>query len=440
MTSRCVRLVLAVLAMALTASPAAAQEQPTDSARIAELERQVAAITEQLEELLLGREVVAQADTAMFGLGPGASKVYRVRQGVSIAGYGEMLYERFASEREDGTPSGIRDQLDYLRAILYVGYKFNDRFLFNSELEFEHGSTDQAGSVSVEFAYLDYLLSPAFGVRAGMLLPPMGFINELHEPVVFLGTERPETESRIIPSTWRENGIGVFGGVAGLSYRAYLINGFDGVGGGSSKAGGFSASGLRGGRQKGSKAVAEDFAAVARVDYEAVLGLTVGGSAYVGKAGQGNSSPSAPGQTIGARTVIAEGHVQFRAYGFDVRGLAAVATVDDVAELNAAKGLAGSGSIGERLVGWYVDAGYDILHGVDTSHRLTPYLRYEQIDTQDKVPAGFTADPANDQDIVTIGISWRPITNIAVKADYQIRRNAADTAVDQVNVNIGYLF
>ncbi len=440
MTSRCIRLVLAVLAMALTASPAAAQEQPTDSARIAELERQVAAITEQLEELLLGREVVAQADTAMFGLGPGASKVYRVRQGVSIAGYGEMLYERFASEREDGTPSGIRDQLDYLRAILYVGYKFNDRFLFNSELEFEHGSTDQAGSVSVEFAYLDYLLSPAFGVRAGMLLPPMGFINELHEPVVFLGTERPETESRIIPSTWRENGIGVFGGVAGLSYRAYLINGFDGVGGGSSKAGGFSASGLRGGRQKGSKAVAEDFAAVARVDYEAVLGLTVGGSAYVGKAGQGNSSPSAPGQTIGARTVIAEGHVQFRAYGFDVRGLAAVATVDDVAELNAAKGLAGSGSIGERLVGWYVDAGYDILHGVDTSHRLTPYLRYEQIDTQDKVPAGFTADPANDQDIVTIGISWRPITNIAVKADYQIRRNAADTGVDQVNVNIGYLF
>ncbi len=440
MTSRCIRLVLAVLAMALTASPAAAQEQPTDSARIAELERQVAAITEQLEELLLGREVVAQADTAMFGLGPGASKVYRVRQGVSIAGYGEMLYERFASEREDGTPSGIRDQLDYLRAILYVGYKFNDRFLFNSELEFEHGSTDQAGSVSVEFAYLDYLLSPAFGVRAGMLLPPMGFINELHEPVVFLGTERPETESRIIPSTWRENGIGVFGGVAGLSYRAYLINGFDGVGGGSSKAGGFSASGLRGGRQKGSKAVAEDFAAVARVDYEAVLGLTVGGSAYVGKAGQGNSSPSAPGQTIGARTVIAEGHVQFRAYGFDVRGLAAVATVDDVAELNAAKGLAGSGSIGERLVGWYVDAGYDILHGVDTSHRLTPYLRYEQIDTQDKVPAGFTADPANDQDIVTIGISWRPITNIAVKADYQIRRNAADTGVDQVNVYIGYLF
>src|SRR5690606_5504586 len=118
------------------------------------------------------------------------------------------------------------------------------------EIEFEHASTGQGGEVSVEFAYLDYLATPHLGVRAGMVLVPMGFVNELHEPTTFLGTTRPLTESTIIPTTWRENGAGVFGDIGDFSYRAYVINGLDAVGGGSSRAGGFSAAGLRGGRQK----------------------------------------------------------------------------------------------------------------------------------------------------------------------------------------------
>jgi hypothetical protein len=236
-----------------------------DSATVAELRRQIEIITRELEEMKLGREVVVQADTGVYGFGPAASKVYQVNQGVSIGGYGEMLYERFSGKREDGTPSDKTDQIDFLRAVVYVGYKFDERFLFNSELEFEHASTGQAGSVSVEFAYLDYLAWENAGLRAGLVLVPMGFLNELHEPSTFLGTERPETERRIIPTTWRENGIGAFGDFGGFALRGYVVNGLDAVGGGSSKADGFSASGLRGGRQKGSKAVAENFAGVARV-------------------------------------------------------------------------------------------------------------------------------------------------------------------------------
>jgi hypothetical protein len=63
-----------------------------------------------------------------------------------------------------------------------LGYKFSDKALFNSEIEFEHASTGKRGSVSVEFAHLDFLLHPAANVRAGMVLVPMGFLNELHEP------------------------------------------------------------------------------------------------------------------------------------------------------------------------------------------------------------------------------------------------------------------
>ncbi len=320
-----------------------------------------------------------------------------------------------------------------------MGYKFNDRILFNSEIEFEHGSTDQAGSVSLEFAYLDYRLSDAVGVRGGLLLSPMGFVNEQHEPPTFLGTERPETEQRIIPSTWRENGIGVFGGVGPVAFRAYVLNGLDAIGGGPSEAGGFGASGLRGGRQKGSKALAETFAGVARADYHR-RGFTLGSSIYFGASGQNAPAPSDPASTIGAETLIWEGHAEYKAYGFDLRGLFALASVTDAELINEAKELEGPASVGERLVGWYVQGGYDVLRHARTEHQILPYVRFEKVNTQDRVPDGFSADPANNQTIVSLGAAWKPILNMVVKADYQIRSNEANTGVNQFNVALGYLF
>lgn len=413
------------------------QLQVQDTSAIAELRRQIELITREIEQLKLGRDVVIEADTSLFGFGPAASRVYRVGQGVSIGGYGEMLYENFAGEREDGEPSGATDQLDFLRAIVYVGYKFNERFLFNSELEFEHASTDGAGSVSVEFAYIDWLVSEPVAIRAGMLLVPMGFLNELHEPPTFLGTTRPATESAIIPSTWRENGIGIFGERNGVSYRAYVVNGLDAIGN-AAAASGFSASGLRGGRQKGSEALAEDFAGVARVDYQGVLGLLVGTSLYMGQSGHNDTT--ATGEEIGANTVIWEGHAQYKAHGFDLRGLVAIATVGDAELINAARGLTGAESVGERLHGWYLQAGYDVLHRTRHRSLLVPYVRFEQLNTQDEVPDGFETNPATDRRIVSLGLAWRPIINLIVKADYQIHSNEADTGVDQLNASIGYLF
>jgi hypothetical protein len=414
----------------LAAVPATAQER--DTTDLERLQAQVEAITSELEELRLGRDLVVEADTSVNGFGPAASKVYKVRQGVSIGGYGEILYENFAGTREDDAPSGATDRLDALRAIIYAGYKFSDKILFNSEIEFEHGSTGNGGSVSIEFAYLEYRLSPSFGLRGGLLLPPMGFINEIHEPPAFLGTRRPETERQIIPSTWRESGIGLFGGAGDLSYRAYLINGFD--------ATGFAASGIRGGRQNGAEARAENFGAVGRVDYTGVLGLTLGTSAYLGNSGQGAVLPSDPARTIGARTFIWEGHAQYKLRGFDLSGLLAISTLDEAAEINELNGLTGSGSVGERLIGWYLQGGYDVLRGSRSSHQLLPYLRYEQFNTQDRVPSGFASDPANDRRLITVGAMWKPVPNISVKTDYQIASSEAETGVNQLNVNLGYLF
>ena len=65
--------------------------------------------------------------------------------------------------------------------------------------------------MSVEFATLDFLLHDSANLRAGLVLVPMGFLNEMHEPVTYFGTHRPEVEKRIIPTTWRSGGGGLFG-------------------------------------------------------------------------------------------------------------------------------------------------------------------------------------------------------------------------------------
>jgi len=429
---------LATLGTLAIAAPGSAQQ---DSAQIRRLTEQVEAITRELEALKLGRDVVAEADTSVTGLGPAASKVYRVRQGVSIGGYGEVLYENFAGEREDGAVSGKLDRIDALRAILYVGYKFTDRFLFNSEIEFEHANTEGAGSVAVEFAYLEYRSSPAFGARAGLLLVPMGFINEQHEPPVYLGARRPLTETYVIPSTWRENGLGAFGGFGDFTWRAYLINGLDATGVGESGAEGFSASeGIRGGRQGGAKAAIEDVAGVARVDWSGLPGLTVGFSGYLGNSGQSATLPSDPSVVVDARTTVLEGHAEYRGHGFELRVLAALTDVDDAAEVNEVLGYTDDASVGSRLSGWYMQAGYDVLRGLRTEQQLIPYLRYEEVDTQAEVPAGFARNPANERAAVTFGAAWRPITQVSVKADYQWLTNEAESGVNQLNVSLGWLF
>jgi len=399
--------------------------------RLAEIERRIEILAEEVENLKVGDEaIMATRADVVAGLGPAASKVYRKESGLSIGGYGEMLLEKYDSTRDDGSAAGKTDTFDFLRGVVYVGYKFSDTFVFNSELELEHASTSEGGSASVEFAYVDYLHTAAFNVRAGLILLPMGFVNELHEPPVFLGARRPETEQRIIPTTWRENGFGLFGDVGGLSYRTYVVNGLD--------ASGFSASGLRGGRQKGAKAKAEDLAWVGRIDYTGTPGLLAGASLYFGDSGQGISAPD--GSNPDVSTTIVEAHVDYRWRGLELRGLYARADLDDVDALNAALGLEGSASVGETMEGGYLQAGFDVLARRAGRAALIPYLRWERLDTQASVPEGYLADPATDGEILTLGLAYQPIEQLIVKLDYQNVDNRAGTGLDQFNIGLGYIF
>ena len=422
---------------------------PADPEALAELQRRMEILSREIETLRIG-EAAVQADESAYGLGPAAAKIYRTEKGVSIGGYGEMLFESFSDEKDDGDASGKSDKLDFLRAIIYLGYKFNDRILFNSEIEFEHASTGKGGEVSVEFAYLDFMFNDKINARAGMMLVPMGFVNELHEPPIFLGARRPDLERYLIPSTWRENGAGIFGDLGPVSYRAYVITGFDGAGVNQS---GFSAAGLRGGRQSGYKSLAEDFAFVARADWEITPGLMLGGSFYTGNSGQG-AVAELSGETIDAGTDILDVHLQWRWRGLDVRGLWATAEVDDAALINEYQGCRdrdnqtnactagdiGAFGVGSEMDGFYVQVGYDLLATRETEQAIIPFVRMEEYNTQKEVPDGFLIDPSRDVELMTYGVSYKPINNLAIKLDFQDYKNAAGTGVDQWNLAVGWLF
>lgn len=400
-----------------------------ESAEIEELRRQLAVLAEEVEKLRLGAVAGPAAPLAgRWGLAPAAAKVYGVPPGVSLGGYGEMVYEDPSGRREDRAPSARSAQIDFLRAIVYLGYKFNERFVLNTEIEFEHATTGgDVGEVSVEFAYLDYLWRPELNLRTGMVLLPVGLVNELHEPTVFHGALRPAVERVIIPTTWRENGFGVFGEIGPLAYRTFVVNGMD-----ASK---FSAAGWRGGRQKGGRARAEDWGWVGRLDYVGTPGLLIGGSFYTGGAAQ--ARPAFQAADADPRTSLVEVHLSWQWRALTVRGLAARASLSDAAAVNTALRLTGPASVGSRLEGRYLEASWDFLQGTAA---LEPFVRWEELNTQARVPAGFTANPANDQRIVTLGLSFRPIPQIVVKLDWQDVHSRARTGVDAFNLGVGYVF
>lgn len=415
-----------------TAAPAIAQEQATPPAeRLAELERQVEALAAEVERIRL-QDIAIEPGERKFGLSPSASKVYFKESGVSIGGYGEMLYQNFGDPKKT-------DEWDFLRMVLYVGYKYNERIILNTELELEHGSTDKKGYASVEFAYIDYLWRPELNLRGGVVLIPVGLISEYHEPTTFFGARRPDVEQRIIPSTWRENGVGLFGDIGRFSYKAYLVNGLKGED--------FTAAGLRGGRQKASKALADDLAGVLRVDYAITDDFIVGGSIY-----HGDSSQNLP---FSLDTTLYEAHVDWNWKGATLRALGVVAEVDGAGDLTAylerkaAAAAKASGTpaspidpVGERMVGWYIEAGYNLLHLLRPASdaALSPFVRFEQYNTQDKVPAGYIASGKNDVDLLVVGLNFKPIEEVVLKAEYQFYDDAADSLKDQWNLSLGYIF
>jgi hypothetical protein len=426
-----------------------------DADRIGALERKVEMLTSELERTRADMAVPEDDElVSVYGLGPAASKVYGLTRGLSLGGYAEGLYTGIVDDKRE---SGATNRTDFLRAVLYAGYKFTDRILYNMEIEFEHASTSATdssggGSVSVEFAALDFLIEPWLNARAGMMLVPMGFLNEIHEPPFFYGNFRPDAETRILPTTWRENGAGIFGQIAeGIDYKLYVMNGFN--------AEGFGPEGLRDGRQKGNRALAEHMAVIGRLDWSPLPELLVGGSVYLGNSGQDQDIAVSTGDEIAipdALTTIWEVHGQVQTHGIFARALFTMAHIDDAGDLSTALGpepaapglpggidaLSAGEAVADTMLGMYAEIGYEILQWIvpETDMTLEPFIRYEYVDTQYDVPSGFVRDRAETVSTYTTGLHFKPIPNVVIKLDYRNRDSREGALGDEVNAGVGVVF
>lgn len=356
------------------------------------------------------------------------STVAAAQERTTLGGYGEVHYVN---------PSGPSSpaEVNVKRFVVYLAHTFTDRLSFRSELELEDTKVEggtAGGEVALEQAYVDYRFSDALTIRWGLVLVPVGIINETHEPPTFNGVDRPAFEQDVIPTTWREIGVGAVGAlpfVSGFRYRAYLVNGL--------VASGFTAaSGIRGGRQEGREASFANPSLTGRLEY-AQPGFKVGGSFWFG--GSAAQDPALGTGSFDNAVALVSTDARYDRGPFSARAVVATMNVGNAAAINQAY----AADVGSRIEGGYVEGAYNVLAALapTTSERLDVFVRHERYDTHASVPPGTSRNPAFARRITTLGLTYRPVPNVAFKGDYQLRRNRAGTGeVEVLSLGIGYWF
>ena len=324
-------------------------------------------------------------------------------------------------------------KLDFHRFVLILSHSFSPRLRFVGELELEHAfveGLEEAGELELEQAYVDFLLSRRLNVRAGMLLMPVGIINERHEPPVFQGVERPFVDTVIIPSTWFDVGAGIHGEIAkGLRYRAYAVAPLNALE--------FTAEeGIRDGRQKGAESDVRNVAYTGRLEYLGVRGLTLGASVWTGES-------SFAARRLDTTVRVSEVDARYRIDRLELRGQLARVHIGDAALLNDAIGrsIGISPNIAEQLRGFYTEAAYRVWNA-GAPRDVVAFFRYENFDTQHRMPAGYVPLKQFDRDAWVIGVTHYPDPDIALKADYIRLRNQSGIFPSRnlVNVGLGWWF
>jgi len=346
---------------------------------------------------------------------------------VTIGGYSEITYNN---------ATGKNAELDVQRLVMLFAYKFDDRTQFITEIEFEH-----VKEVYVEQAFLQYSLNDNINLRAGLMLVPMGIVNEYHEPTTFNGVERPSMDGAIVPTTWREIGFGLSGKAneVSLRYQAYIFNGFQSTtsdGNGNITGGKLGGSkGLRGGRQKGVKSNFNNLNFSSKIDYYGIAGLRLGLSGYFGRTQSPNDVADINGADIGmAMFGLDARYVKKR---FTARGQFITASLSDTDKYNVATGK----DLGSSLNGWYLETAYNLLPQ-DKKQELFGFVRYEDYNTHASTVGGLVKNNKYDRQEWTFGLSYKIAKGAVVKADYQIKNNAVanSTATKQLNFGIGMFF
>ncbi len=392
-----------------------------------ELGRNIVVLTLGLATVLAGLNGQEHVNTA--------ERMMEEEKRLTVGGYGQIDLNQ---PLENGTYRTAG--LDVHRMVLMFGYKFNEKTQFVSEVEFEH-----VKEVFVEQAFLQHEITPWLKFRSGLMLVPMGIINEYHESSTFNGVERPNLDKFIVPTTWREIGLG-FTGVFpanSISYQLYLMNGFIGYDGDPNLSGG---NGFRKGRQKGAESFMSAPNLTFKVNYFGISGLQFGISGYTGNTqsslydGLDKSDNvgivRADSSVVGLTMLGAD--ARYALGGFQLRAQLNYGMVSNSSNYNEFTG----SDLGSSIVGWYGEIAYNLFHSSEIhSTGLIPFIRYEQYHTHASVAEGILLNESYNRSDLTFGLGWKLDSGAMLKLDYQLFNNrATEVYKQQLNAGVAVWF
>ena len=421
-------LALLVLVLLFVAGPAFSLDIEEESSSTEELERKLDLLADEIDDL------------KSSGISAGTANFNRV----TVHGYGETHFNH--NPRKNST------QVDQHRFVFGIHALLADWIHLNAEIDFEHA----AQKLEFEFGHVDFLLDPAFNIRAGVLLAPTGSLNEFHEPNLFWTVERPLLQKQLIPTSWNSTGAGIYGNIMdGVNYRVYYMNSLqsisrdstkDGSGtGNGGSASSFSSGGIRGGRGEANERIADDFSIFARVEFTRLMrGLQVGFSIV-----DGDTTHNIIEE--GGHMTLLEADLKYRWRWFDMNASVVNTEVDDSAAMNTfCASAAGAGctvsstsGIAANNFGYNVQVGVHLpqLIGWRTTHDIVPHFMFERVRTQDEMEGGTAPDRSKNRNgIYTFGIAYLPIPEVSIKMDHTHTKLEDKTTEDQFNLGIAYMF
>ena len=359
---------------------------------------------------------------------------------LNIGGYGEVHYNQpvTKNQKELGT-------LDVHRIVMFLGYNFSKKTQFISEIEFEY-----ARELWIEQAFLQHRLNKYINLRAGLLLVPMGIINEYHEPTTFNGVERPTIDNRLSLSTWREVGFGFSGNLLPLSlkYQLYAVGGLNGY---DTKGIFNGSSGLREGRQKGSKAYLSSPALTGKIEFYGIKNLNIGLSGYLGKSQSklygklpdDNSTLKTKADSSAVGIAMVGADARFQMNGLEIRGQVYYTSISNTSQYNIfTRTGTTNNDLGKSMFGYYAEAGYNIFKlFINIDQELVPFIRYEFYNTHQSVEISTIENLNYKNTMVTTGLTLRLNKKAVVKTDIQFTKSSvADEFSKTINAGIGVMF
>ena len=370
---------------------------------------------------------------------------------LTIGGYGEAVasrmfysnnYKRYTNAELYKDDKGF-GQFDLPHVVIYLGYDFGKGWSLGSEIEFEHGGTESAieieeeetgeyesevergGEVALEQFWLQKSFSPALNLRMGHMVVPVGGTNNAHMPTEFFTVYRPEGENTIMPCTWHETGVSLWGNMGPWRYEAMFIAGLD--------ADRFGNKGwIHGGAGSPYEfKMATAYAGAVRIDNRSIKGLRLSVSGYLGNSA--NNTLNATGKYNGLHGTVAIGAVDFlyNDHNIVARGNFDYGHLSNSLEITTANMSTRSGSpspktnIGEAAIAMGIEAGYDIFSQIAPlradGQRFYLFGRYDYYDSMYKTVKNMTDEKMWSRQKVTVGFNYYPIRQIAIKGEYSYR-------------------